>query len=205
MEVMYVKKIENNYFKNKNLLSFIGEMEDLQTLVSTLEFYKFNDEKKVNKVIGKSNDYIKALGLSEEILYKKLNDLSGTDCKLIMLVKAIMLKPQIIILNNFELGINDRVNNRVLRFIKTINGAFNIKFIIISRNALYLDHICKDLIVMKNGIIKFQGDITFAIHQGYLPKPEIIKFIEKAKKKDKKIEETLDEKELLKAVYRSVK
>ena len=62
----------------------------------------------------------------------------------------------------------------------------------------------KTIIIMKNGIIKYQGDLLNGILQGLLPKPEIIKFIDLANKKSANLAYTLDEKELLKDIYRSV-
>ena len=52
----------------------------------------------------------------------------------------------------------------------------------------------KTIIIMKNGIIKYQGDLLNGILQGLLPKPEIIKFIDLANKKSANLAYTLDEK-----------
>jgi hypothetical protein len=57
---------------------------------------------------------------------------------------------------------------------------------------------------MKNKIIKYQGDIITAIKQDLIEKPVIIKFIDMANEKNAKLDYTLDNKELLKGIYRSV-
>ena len=80
-----------------------------------------------------------------------------------------------------------------------------IKFIIISNNPVYLNNISKDIIVMKNQIIKYQGTIINGIKAGFIPKNEIINFIDEAnKEKNAELEYYLETKELLKAIYRSV-
>ena len=80
-----------------------------------------------------------------------------------------------------------------------------IKFIIISNNPVYLNNISKYIIVMKNQIIKYQGTIINGIKAGFIPKNEIINFIDEAnKEKNAELEYYLETKELLKAIYRSV-
>ena len=204
MEIMFTKKCENNYFNNKNFIGFKGGIEDLNILLANLEISKIKMNKKVKFYIDKNQDYLKPLGLEESILKMKIEDLSNSDLKLILLIKTILLKPQLIILNNFEIGINDRMINRLVRFIKTINGAFNIKFMFISHNPIFLNKIIKDMLVMKNGIVKYQGNLLAAVGQNILELPEIIKFIQMANEKNAELKNTLEEKELLKDIYRSV-
>ena len=58
---------------------------------------------------------------------------------------------------------------------------------------------------MKNQIIKYQGTIINGIKAGFIPKNEIINFIDEAnKEKNAELEYYLETKELLKAIYRSV-
>ena len=58
---------------------------------------------------------------------------------------------------------------------------------------------------MKNQIIKYQGTIINGIKAGFIPKNEIINFIDEANKEKKaELEYYLETKELLKAIYRSV-
>jgi len=204
MEVMYARKLSNNYFKNKNMIGFFGETRDLSVLIKNLETPEMKPNKKVKVVIGKNIDFIKSLGLDESLLSAKISELSESNHKLIKLVGIVLAKPEVIVLNNFEVGLNDKTITRLVRFLKTINATFNIKIIIISKNTVMLNKINNDIVIMKNKIIKYQGEIMPAILQGMIDKPEIIKFIDLAKKKDKSIEYTLDDKDLLKAVFRSV-
>ena len=57
---------------------------------------------------------------------------------------------------------------------------------------------------MKNKIIKYQGDLLTAIKQELVNPPEIINFINLANEKEANLSLTLDHKDLLKDIYRSV-
>jgi len=201
---MYARKLNNNYFKNKTITGFFGDIRDLRVLINNLEGTEMKTNKKAKVVIGKNIDFIKSLGVDESLLSYRISELSASNYKLIKLVGIILAKPEVVVLNNFELGLNSKTITRLVRFLKTINATFNIKIIIVSNNPVYLSKITKDVVVMKNEIIKYQGEIMPAIIQGLVDKPEIIDFIDLAKKKDKSIEYTLDDKELLKAIFRSV-
>ena len=204
MEIMYTNDLSNNYFKNKKFIGFVGEITDLKVLIKNIEGLEFNKNKTVKSYIAKSEDYLKALGLKPSILDVKIGQLASTDLKLIKLIKAILLKPKLIILNNIEIGINDRIANRISRFIKTMNETFEIKFMVISKNPLYIAQTSKNILVMKNCIIKYQGSLMLALKQDMLEKPPIIKMIDIANKKAANLDYTLEDKELLKAIYRSI-
>lgn len=204
MEVVYLKKIQNNYFKNKNIIGLVGEYEDLISLVNNIENIELNINLKVKHYLKESASLLEKFYLNKDIINKKISELSNTEYKIISLIKTIELNPELIILNNFEIGINEKYLNNIIRFLKNINSERNIKIIVLSHNISFLNKMTKTIIIMKNGIIKYQGDLLNGILQGLLPKPEIIKFIDLANKKSANLAYTLDEKELLKDIYRSV-
>lgn len=204
MEIMHTNTLANSYFVNKDFIGFVGEVADLKFLIREINVQGYNPDKTVRSYVPDGEEYLKALGINSTIFNVTLEDLSKTDLKLVKLIKAILLKPKMIILNNVEIGINDRIANRLSRFIKTMNEVFGIKFMVISKNPLFLTQSTKDILVMKNGIIRYQGDLLLALKQKVLDKPPIIKMIDMANKKGANLEYTLDDKELLKAIYRSV-
>ncbi len=204
MEVMYIKKINNNYLKNKDIIGLIGEYTDLISLVNEIDNIKININLKVKNYLKQDKYLLEKFSLSNNIINKKIKELSSTELKILSLIKTISLNPELIILNNFEIGINEKYLNTIIRFLININNERNIKIIVLSKNILFLNKISKTIIIMKNNIIKYQGDILPALKQEILPKPEIIKFIDLANKKGAKLNYTLDEKELLKEIYRSV-
>lgn len=204
MGISYSRKIQNNYFLNKTIVGLFGEMADTPVLIKNIERLEINAKHRVKALIGREPELIKALGLNNQILKQKVQDLSQVDAKCVSLIKTIMLKPELIILNNFEKGVNAKVLTRMIRFIKTIQATFNIKFIIISNDPLFLSKISKDIIIMKQRIIKYQGPIMPALKQNLLPQPEILKFIDLANEKGADLDYSLEEKEVLKSIYRSI-
>ncbi len=203
MEVMYSNSINNKYFNNRAFIAFMGEVSDLNTIVSDISDTKLKPNKKVKKFIN-NIAYLDIVGLSYDVLKMRVGTLSDTKLKLIKLINVCEKHPHLIILNNFDLGFNYKDKSKISKLIKTINAEYKTNFIVISNDLIFLNKISKHLIISKNRIIKYQGDIISAIKQGLVDKPPIIDFIDLANKKKAKLSYTLDNKELLKDIYRSV-
>lgn len=203
MEIMFTNET-NNLLNDRPFLSFIGEVKDLETLLSNLNLSSYKETKKVKHYL-KTTEYFNDLKLDNELLNKKIADLSSYELMCFKLLTIINKKPSIIILDNVDCKICEKYKSKLLNFIRLINASKRIKFIIISSNTVFLNQISKECIVMKNGIIKYQGKIIDGIKSEEIKKCEIIDFIDIAnQKKNAKLDYYLETKELLKAIYRSV-
>lgn len=203
MEIMFTNET-NNLLNDRPFLSFIGEVKDLETLLSNLNLSSYKETKKVKHYL-KTTEYFNDLKLDNELLNKKIADLSSYELMCFKLLTIINKKPSIIILDNVDCKICEKYKSKLLNFIRLINASKRIKFIIISSNTVFLNQISKDCLVMKNGIIKYQGQIIDGIKSDQIKKCEIIDFIDIAnQKKNAKLDYYLEIKELLKAIYRSV-
>lgn len=203
MEIMFTNET-NNLLNDRPFLSFIGEVKDLETLLSNLNLSSYKETKKVKHYL-KTTEYFNDLKLDNELLNKKIADLSSYELMCFKLLTIISKKPSIIILDNVDCKICEKYKSKLLNFIRLINASKRIKFIIISSNTVFLNQISKDCLVMKNGIIKYQGQIIDGIKSDQIKKCEIIDFIDIAnQKKNAKLDYYLETKELLKAIYRSV-
>lgn len=203
MEIMFTNET-NNLLNDRPFLSFIGEVKDLETLLSNLNLSSYKETKKVKHYL-KTTEYFNDLKLDNELLNKKIADLSSYELMCFKLLTIINKKPSIIILDNVDCKICEKYKSKLLNFIRLINASKRIKFIIISSNTVFLNQISKDCLVMKNGIIKYQGQIIDGIKSDQIKKCEIIDFIDIAnQKKNAKLDYYLETKELLKAIYRSV-
>ena len=200
MEIMYIKNINNNYIKTNNIIALIGEYSDLKTLVNNEDKLEIKINQTVSKYLKKDIFILEQFSLNN-ITNKKIKDLSSTEQKIIKLIKIISLNPKLIILNNFEIGINEKYLNTIVRFLKNVNNEREINIILISNNISFIKKMTNNIIVIKNNIVRYQGNLLPAIKKGLIPKPEIIKFIEDS---NKNLIYTLDEKELLKDIYRSI-
>jgi len=204
MEVMYANSEDKGYFNNKNFIGFIGEAQDLYSLLPEMNTIKLKPNSKVKKVINNNSEYLNLLGLTSDILKYKIKDLSYSEYKMVLLIKICNMHPDLVILNNFDLGLNYKVRSKILKFIKTVNATYHTNFIILTNDILFINKCAKHIVIAKNKIIKYQGDIITAIKQNMIDKPPIIEFIDLANEKGAKLNYTLDNKELLKAIYRSV-
>ena len=204
MEVMIVKNINNSYFNKKNITAIYGEASDLSIIINNYAKLEYNSKRKVKTFIKKDTRFFKDLNLTEDILNKKMSELSFCEFKFILLIKAILLKPKIIILDNFEKGFTPKSYNLIWHFIKNITINENIRFLIISKDIKFINKITKKIIIINNKIIKYQGDIITAIKQNLIETPDIIDFIDLANEKKAKLTYTLDSKDLLKDIYRRV-
>lgn len=203
MEIMFTNET-NNLLNDRPFLSFIGEVKDLETLLSNLNLSSYKETKKVKHYL-KTTEYFNDLKLNNELLNKKIADLSSYELMCFKLLTIINKKPSIIILDNVDCKICEKYKSKLLNFIRLINASKRIKFIIISSNTVFLNQISKDCLVMKNGIIKYEGQIIDGIKSDQIKKCEIIDFIDIAnQKKNAKLDYYLETKELLKAIYRSV-
>lgn len=203
MEIMFTNET-NNLLNDRPFLSFIGEVKDLETLLSNLNLSSYKETKKVKHYL-KTTEYFNDLKLDNELLNEKIADLSSYELMCFKLLTIINKKPSIIILDNVDCKICEKYKSKLLNFIRLINASKRIKFIIISSNTVFLNQISKDCLVMKNGIIKYQGQIIDGIKSDQIKKCEIIDFIDIAnQKKNAKLDYYLETKELLKAIYRSV-
>ena len=203
MEIMFTNET-NNLLNDRQFLSFIGEVKDLEILLSNLNLSSYKETKKVKHYL-KTTEYFNDLKLNNELLNKKIADLSSYELMCFKLLTIINKKPSIIILDNVDCKICEKYKSKLLNFIRLINASKRIKFIIISSNTVFLNQISKDCLVMKNGIIKYEGQIIDGIKSDQIKKCEIIDFIDIAnQKKNAKLDYYLETKELLKAIYRSV-
>ena len=203
MEIMYSNSINNKYFASRDFIAFMGEVSDLTTIVSEISTAKLKPNAKVKKLIT-NIAYLDVMGLNYDILKLRVDKLSDTKLKIVKLINLCEKHPNLIILNNFDLGFNYKDKYKLSKLIKTINAEYKTNFIIISNDLIFLNRLAKHLIISKNKIIKYQGDIISAVKQGLIEKPPIIEFIELANKEKAGLTYTLDHKELLKDIYRSV-
>lgn len=203
MEVMYTFNANNGYFAIRQFIGFSGEVSDLEVLVDNLENVILSN-KKVKKFISYNKDYFDCLDLDKSILNKRYYDLSYCDKKLVMLLYSVIKNPKVIILNYCDIGFNYKYKRKISKFIKLVNATLGTSFVILSNDVIFLSKCVRHFIVCNNGIIRFQGNLIDAINSDYLDKPPIIDFIERANKVGAKLDYTLDNKELLKSIYRSV-
>ncbi len=130
--------------------------------------------------------------------------MSYSEYKILLLLDIVNKNPKLMILNYFDVGFNSKYKRKIIKLIKFIKASLNINFIVISNDVNFMNKLVKHVIVCRNKIIKYQGSIINAIKEEYIEEPPIYNFVRLANEKGANLEYTLDGKDLLKDIYRSV-
>ena len=210
MEIMYTNK-SSELIKKNTITGIYGDKIDL--IKHGLEFdgIEYDDEWTVKrflngyklKIDDRILDIFSELEISYSLLKRKIKTLSKCQFKLILLVYILLNKKNIIVLDYFDKGLSFKYRKRIINFLKT---KYNGTIIVISNDLVFLDLLCSYLIVFENGSIVFNDELKNIYRSRVkIEYPEIIKFIRLANKSNAKLSYTVDNKELLKDIYRSVR
>lgn len=210
MEIMYTNK-SSELIKKNTITGIYGDKIDL--IKHGLEFdgIEYDDEWTVKrflngyklKIDDRILDIFSELEISYSLLKRKIKTLSKCQFKLILLVYILLNKKNIIVLDYFDKGLSFKYRKRIINFLKT---KYNGTIIVISNDLVFLDLLCSYLIVFENGSIVFNDELKNIYKSRVkIEYPEIIKFIRLANKSNAKLSYTVDNKELLKDIYRSVR
>ena len=210
MEIMYTNK-SSELIKKNTITGIYGDKIDL--IKHGLEFdgIEYDDEWTVKrflngyklKIDNRIVDIISELEISYSLLKRKIKTLSKCQFKLILLVYVVLNKKNIIVLDYFVKGLSFKYKKRIIYFLKT---KYNGTIIVISNDLVFLDLLCSYLIVFENGSIVFNDELKNIYRSRVkIEYPEIIKFISLDNKSNAKLSYTVDNKEFLKDIYRSVR
>lgn len=210
MEIVYYEK-PNKLFKENEITGFYGDVLDLVKLGIDVEGIVYDDEWTVKRfLLGRLSrnkvrleSIFKYLEISQDILKFKLKDISKTDFKFVLLAKVLFLNKSIIVFDYFDFGLTYKDQKRLVRIIRTLKKDGK-TIVIISKDLVFLSSIVGSIIVFDGEKIVYNGDIVELTKQTLVEDADITKFIKQANKKGAKLDFTLDSKELLKDIYRSV-
>jgi len=210
MEIMYTDRTCDLVKKN-SFVGLYGDKLDLLEYGMDFDGIEYDDEWTVKRFLNgyklKINnnilDIFSELEISYSLLKRKIKDLSKGQFKLILLVYSILKEKSILVLDYFDKGLCFKYKKRIINYLKT---KYNGTIIAISNDLVFLNQLCSDLLVFRNGKIIYNNN-TSAVFKSNLKieYPEITKFIRLANKSKAKLVYTVDNKELLKDIYRSVK
>ena len=210
MEIMYTNK-SSELIKKNTITGIYGDKIDL--IKHGLEFdgIEYDDEWTVKrflngyklKIDDRILDIFTELEISYSLLKRKIKTLSKTQLKLILLTYSFLNRRNILVLDYFDKGLSFKVKKRIINFLKT---RYKSSIIVISNDIVFLDILCSYLIVFENEKIVFNDEFKNIYKSRVSVEfPEIIKFIRLANKSNAKLSYTVDNKELLKDINRSVR
>lgn len=210
MEIMYTNK-SNELIKKNTITGIYGDKIDLVKRGIEFDGIEYDDEWTVKRFLNgyklKIDDRIleifSELEISYSLLKRKIKTLSKCQFKLILLVYVVLNKKNIIVLDYFDKGLSFKYKKRIINFLKT---KYSGSIVVISNDLVFLDLLCNNLIVFENDKIVFDDEIKNIYKSRVnIEYPEIVKFIRLANKSNAKLSYTVDNKELLKDIYRSVR
>ena len=208
MEVVISNNIPDKF--KYQTLGVIGDLNDLLDMDFDIEGIIYDDSWTVKRFLNglhlKLNNRIESffsmLELDKKLLNKKINTISKTDLKFILLIYAMLKNYKTIIFDHMDANMSNKDKKRLLNFIRKIKND-NLNFIFLSKDLEFLYKITNHLIIINDNKIIYDDLIDDAYTLEELDS-KIINFIKLANKKGANLIYTFDRKELLKDIYRSV-
>jgi len=185
------------------ITAFIGDIKidkskDMEiTVINNLQ--KHGSNEKIMKAI-------QVVDLSNNILNKQYKSLSVAETNKLLVAEALLNNEETLIFDNVNKCLTYREIENIKRILKKL-ADHNKRVIIISNDIELLFNLTKKVYAVKNGIILkefYPVDWYDNEIYEYVSKSPIIDFVMNLKKKNIKIEDSIETKELLKAIYRSV-
>ena len=172
-----------------------------KTVAEQMLYFKDNYHLKYNNVLL-------MVGLDESYLSRVITSLSTSELKKVSLACVLFYNPQVLIVDYFEKGLNYKDIEYFKKLFKKLKIKYNRNIIICSDNiSNYLD-ILDEYVIFNNGVLEVKGtnkELYNNVIYKYIEEPHIIKFINLVrKKKGVELDNYIDIKELIKAIYRDV-
>ncbi len=211
MEIVFYSK-GSDIVKPNLVTGFYGDVLDLLNLGFEIDGIVYDEAWSVSrflkghKVFGldsRLDAIFKYLDIDTYLKNVKLGHLSKTDFKFILLAKVLLLNENNIVFDYFDVGLTSKEQKRLIKIIKMLKKDGK-TVVIISNNLVFMSSVIDHVIIINSGSIFYEGNLDDLIKLRDVPDTEIIKFIKLANKSGANLNYTLDSKELLKDIYRSV-
>lgn len=206
---MEIKEYINNNLKNGEIVGVIGNIEKIELdmlphdnvdSIKVLEHLStFSSKDMIIKAL-------KIVELEESILNKQINSLSIAEANKIGVAEAFLKKEELYVFLDIHKGLKYREIQNLKRLLKAL-AENNKKIVIVSNDIeFYFNFVKKVVLVDNNDEIKEKNPINWFDEEiyHYVAKPPIIDFVMNCKKRNIKIDNCVETKELLKSIYRSV-
>ena len=142
--------------------------------------------------------------LDKNVLNYKIKDISKVTFKYVLLTYVLLNNIDNIIFDHIEVGMSYKEVRHIKQIIKELCKSDK-NIIVITKDLLFLDGLVDELIVINNKKEVYRGFLKDVFDEPVkIDEPKIIRFINMANRKGADLKVTLDNKELLKDIYRSV-
>lgn len=204
----YIKKINELRFVVGYVFNSPEDYLIHDTVKQEVEYGMKHFKYKLNKLAEHQKDALKIVGLDESYNLRNPLELSLTEQKKVMLASILAYNPKVIVLDEFEKGLNYQERKNLIRTLKMLKDKYNRTIIVISNDLDFLINFVDFYFVIKNGNVSFNCTKEDFFNKGieeHFQLPQIVDFIHKARKKGSKLINYYEINELIKGVYRDVK
>lgn len=167
------------YFYNKDITNYtFREMQDIRremqiifqhpdtslnprknikySLIEPFIIHKLDIGNK-NKIMSKITEYLDLVGLKEEILDRYPHQVSGGQIQRVVLARALVLQPKLLILDEATSMLDVSVQAQIIELLRDVQKKFDMTYLFISHDIDLVKAFCDDIAVMKNGKIVEAG------------------------------------------------
>ena len=211
------KKIVNEKTKKdiKKRISIIKKRIDMKDYYLSV-YELLLREIKINKIELKNPnkkiiDSLKIVGLSTSLIDRKINTLSASEKKLLLLALGLLSNPECIIIEDALDSLDMKNEKKLYLLMQKIKDQYNKTIVIISNNSNTIYQYSTHLVIFKNNKIVVEGKTDEIMKQVELLKenlieiPDIVDFTYKAINNKKiKIDYHKDVRDIIKDIYKHV-
>lgn len=196
------KEIENN-------IVYVGDYDRVFEDRNVKEYFLGEDLFLANNKIENKRlkNVLLMVLLKEEILDRDPNTLSSCEKKRIILAKAILNNPDVLVIDKFSYGLNYKEQDYFQKLFIKLKLKYN-KTIILSEPLEFLFNIVDRVIVLDNGSLVINQDKLVFYNDElyrYVDVPKIVEFTKYVLSEGININSYVDLKELIKDIYRNLK
>lgn len=113
-----------------------------------------------NEAYNKIKKFSQLVGLDETVLSHYPGEVSGGQCSRAALLRAFVLEPQLVILDEVTSALDGVVILQIIELIRKMQKEKNLSVIMICHDLAIVQRLCDDVLVMKQGQIVEQGKVA---------------------------------------------
>lgn len=204
----YIDINKEDYRKNIGVVFQFPEEQFFEINVrKEIEFAAKNYHVKRSKL----KEVLRVVGLSDDVLLKKLDSLSNGEKRLVAIASVLIYNPKIILFDEPTIGLDYKNKKKIINLIKELKNRYDKTVIVVSHDIDLLYLLCNDLIVLSDGKVILYGDSESVFNEIDIIKkydiqlPRVLKFINYLyDNKNIKLLPCKTINDLIKEVYRNV-